>query len=140
LFEKTSKPLRQHITIVETVGKGLVELIENGRLNSQEMSVLLASYLQPMLAKHIDALVLGCTHYPYLIPHIKQLIGPNITIIDSGEAVAKQTKKVLIQHNLLNTTKKEGKHQIYINKNKTALLALLQTIGNIQISVNELDF
>ena len=83
------------VKIIEQIGHGLVQLIENGDINSPEMIELLESYLLPMVEKNIDYLVLGCSHYPYLIPQIKKIIPSNIQIIDSGEAVAKQTKRIL---------------------------------------------
>ena len=58
-----------------------------------------------MIAQNIDALVLGCTHYPYLISKIKTILGNDIKIIDSGEAVARQTKKILMRNNQLNSNK-----------------------------------
>jgi len=61
-----------------------------------------------MLEKKIDYLVLGCTHYPFLIPQISEIIGYNVTIIDSGEAVARQTKNILELENLINNTIKPG--------------------------------
>lgn len=94
LFNK-SLELYQNTKIIEQVGYGLVELIENGEMNSPEMNLLLRSYLEPMIAKNIDYLVLGCSHYPYLIPQIQKIIPKTIQIIDSGEAVARQTKKIL---------------------------------------------
>ena len=54
-----------------------------------------------MLKENIDALVLGCTHYAYLIPQIKKIIGNHIQIIDTGLAVAKQTKRILSSFELL---------------------------------------
>ena len=85
----------QNVKIIEQVGYGLVQLIENGTINSKEMHQLLKTYLQPMIEANIDYLVLGCSHYPYLIPQIKKILPPSIQIIDSGEAVAKQTQNVL---------------------------------------------
>ena len=128
LFETTSQNIDKEILIKEQIGKGLVTLIEDGKLHSEEMAALLNGYLQPMLAQNIDCLVLGCTHYPYLIPKIRTIIGNKICIIDSGEAVAKQTKKILEQHNLLKTTMDETlvKHQFFINKNKDTLQVLLE--------------
>jgi glutamate racemase len=82
-------------TIVEQIGHGLVELIEAGQLDSEELQVKLKSYLEPMIAANIDYLVLGCSHYPYLIPAIKKILPSHIQIIDSGEAVARQTLAVL---------------------------------------------
>lgn len=141
LFEKTSNTIRKDIKIKETVGKGLVELIEGGQLNSKEMTSLLSLYLEPMIADNIDSLVLGCTHYPYLIPQIKSIVGSKIKIIDSGEAVARQTKAVLKQLNLLNIdAKHQPKHKLYINKDKTTLENLLHNINHKNIEVNESDF
>lgn len=94
LFHKATE-MYQDIKIVEQVGHGLVQLIESGQINSLEMEQLLHSYLQPMIEADIDYLVLGCSHYPYLIPQIKKILPEHIQIIDSGEAVAKQTQKVL---------------------------------------------
>jgi glutamate racemase len=94
LFNKTVE-MYHDTKIIEQIGHGLVQLIENGSMNSPEMTQLLNEYLQPMIAANIDYLVLGCSHYPYLIPQIKKILPPHIQIIDSGEAVAKQTQNVL---------------------------------------------
>lgn len=77
------------------VGAGLVELIESGKINSDETRQLLIRYLEPMLRQNIDQLVLGCTHYPFLIPLIRELIPDSVAIIDPAPAVAKQTRRVL---------------------------------------------
>ncbi|MES2545472.1 MAG: glutamate racemase [Bacteroidota bacterium] len=81
--------------IIEQIGYGLVELIESGDIDSKEMDKLLYDYLTPMIESNIDCLVLGCSHYPYLIPKIKKILPSNIEIIDSGQAVAKQTQVIL---------------------------------------------
>jgi glutamate racemase len=94
LFNKTAE-MYHNTKIIEQVGHGLVQLIESGNINSPEMTKLLHSYLEPMIEANIDYLVLGCSHYPYLIPQIKKILPPDIQIIDSGEAVAKQTQNVL---------------------------------------------
>lgn len=109
------------VKIIEQIGHGLVQLIENGDINSPEMEELLKSYLNPMVEKNIDYLVLGCSHYPYLIPQIKKIIPDHIKIIDSGEAVAKQTQKILEQNHLLNKSK-EKNSQIFYTNSETAVL------------------
>ena len=104
LFAKTSEHLKQEeqVEIIEQVGEGLVDLIEAGRIESPEMTQLLRHHLLPMVTLGIDYLVLGCTHYPYLLPQIQKIIPPHIKVIDSGYAVARQTKNILLQHYLLN--------------------------------------
>lgn len=94
LFHTTAAKFN-NIKIIEQVGHGLVPLIEDGKINSPEMTKLLHSYLTPMIQANIDYLVLGCSHYPYLIPQIRKILPDHIQIIDSGEAVAKQTKNIL---------------------------------------------
>lgn len=137
-FESSSEKINSDITMIEQIGEGLVNLIEEGKIDSEEMKTLLQQHLTPMLQQGIDALVLGCTHYPYLIPKIKRIVGNKIKIIDSGLAVAKQTKNILKRSNLLN----KGSHPIpsyifYSNKNISTLKALLNR-GNI--NVLEKDF
>ncbi len=117
--------------IIEQVGYGLVELIENGQINSQEMTQLLTSYLTPMINADIDYLVLGCSHYPYLIPIIEKIIPKKIKIIDSGEAVAKQTKAVLENNNLLNTSNQKSTQIFYTNGNLSVLKNILKFEENV---------
>ncbi|RAR47735.1 glutamate racemase [Flavobacterium lacus] len=111
--------------IIEQVGFGLVQLIEEGKMNSTEMTNLLHNYLKPMVEANIDYLVLGCSHYPYLIPQIKKIIPKHIKIIDSGEAVARQTKNILSEMNLLNTQKKSSQI-FYTNYNPMVLKSILK--------------
>ena len=114
------------VKIIEQIGHGLVQLIENGDMDSAEMEELLKSYLNPMVEKNIDYLVLGCSHYPYLIPQIKKIISPQIKIIDSGEAVAKQTQKILEQNNLLNLSKRKSSQIFYTNSEPEVLKNILE--------------
>ena len=139
LFEKTTKEYTKNITTIEQDGEGLVPLIEEGKLNSPEINELLSTYLKPMLKFNIDHLVLGCTHYPYLIPQIKKIIGDKITIIDSGEAVARQTKAVLEKHNLLSTSTAKSRHQFYTNADTKVLKEILNDVS-VEFSVEKLDF
>ncbi|MBC8883449.1 glutamate racemase [Flavobacterium piscinae] len=111
--------------IVEQVGYGLVQLIEEGKMISNEMTVLLKKYLEPMVDANIDYLVLGCSHYPYLIPQIKKILPKHIRIIDSGEAVARQTKNILSEKNLL-SEEKNCNQIFYTNFNPTVLKSILK--------------
>lgn len=134
LFHQTVEKF-QDIKIIEQVGHGLVQLIENGDINSPEMTKLLHSYLTPMIEANIDYLVLGCSHYPYLIPQIQKILPPHIHIIDSGEAVAKQTQKILREKIGLSSTEKNGA-VFYTNSDSTVLSEIL----NHKYKVEEKDF
>jgi glutamate racemase len=116
------------VKIIEQVGHGLVQLIEEGAINSPEMKTLLTSYLQPMIIADIDFLVLGCSHYPYLIPIIKEILPAHIQIIDSGEAVAKQTQKLLNTTGINNTTVEN----IFYTNSSTKVLSNFVDIFNVE--------
>jgi glutamate racemase len=124
LFHQTAEKF-QDTKIIEQIGHGLVTLIENGEINSPEMNCLLHAYLEPMIEANIDYLVLGCSHYPYLIPQIKKILPNHIKIIDSGEAVARQTKKVLAESVGLSNDPKKGKVLFYTNANPKVLSDIL---------------
>lgn len=72
---------------------GLVELVEQGELQSETTRQLLQSYIEPLLAEGADRLVLGCTHYPFLKPLLNQLLPAGVQIVDTGEAVARELQR-----------------------------------------------
>lgn len=74
---------------------GLVELVESGNWERPEAEIMLERYLGPLLARGVDTVVLGCTHYPFLRPLVEKLAGGGVTVIDTGRAVARQIKNVL---------------------------------------------
>ncbi|NIJ43787.1 glutamate racemase [Wenyingzhuangia heitensis] len=132
LFHKTTREFASNILVIEQEGTGLVPLIEANKIESPETERLLQQYLTPMVEKNIDCLVLGCSHYPYLIPQIKKILGDKVTIIDSGFAVAKQTERVLNEHNLLNSSLELANHYLMSNTN----LETLKTV-TFDVSLNK---
>lgn len=125
LFHQTAQQFHE-TKIIEQIGHGLVPLIEEGKINSPQIKQLLNDYLQPMIEANIDYLVLGCSHYPYLLPQIKKILPKHIKIIDSGEAVAKQTKNILSEKNNLNQENHQPKNIFYTNANPTVLEKILK--------------
>jgi glutamate racemase len=138
LFLSTSQKFSNNTEIIEQIGEGLVPLIETGNFKSEEIRSLLIQYLSPMLKRNIDHLVLGCSHYPFLIPQIKKIVGDKVKIIDSGLAVAKQTKSILIKNKLLNNSNKKANHKLYSNLNPEIIEQILKTPNNYLI--DHLDF
>ncbi|KHK64089.1 MULTISPECIES: glutamate racemase [Pseudomonas] len=80
---------------------GLVELIEAGDLHSPALRQLLQGYVTPLLAAGCDTLILGCTHYPFLKPLLKEMVAADISLIDTGAAVARQLQRLLAERMLL---------------------------------------
>ena len=139
LFSKTTQEFTKDINVVEIIGEGLVPLIEVGNLDGPEMNSLLEKYTNPMIAANIDYLVLGCSHYPYLIPQLKAILPTNVTIIDSGEAVARQTKTVLQSLNMLREEITTPNLQFFTNAETETLKFLLKEYSE-KISVEKKDF
>ncbi|NNL02438.1 MAG: glutamate racemase [Eudoraea sp.] len=139
LFLKTSKDHASEIRIVEREGVGLVPLIEAGKINSTETRLLLIRYITPMLEANMDHIVLGCTHYPYLIPVLREILPPHVNIIDCGAAVAKQTLAVLKKFNLQNLKKSPGNAQFYTNTDIEVLTLFLEDVDNTK-QISYLNF
>jgi len=136
LFHKTTDLYSNGIKVIEQIGDGIVPLIEEGKATSKEMKALLIEHLQPMIDANIDYLVLGCTHYPYVLPLLLELLPKHVKIIDSGLAVAKQTKIILERNQLLNTTIKTAENLFYTNTNTVVLNDILEG----RFKVEYLDF
>jgi len=109
---------------------GLVELVEAGKLDGAETEQILKEYLVPMLEKGVDTLVLGCTHYPFLKPVIARLAGPDVAILDTGAAVARQTAKVLSQKQLLNEAPGPGRTFFYTTENPQEVSKVIGLLWN----------
>lgn len=92
---------------------GLVELVEAGKLESPETGTLLARYLEPLLSRGVDTIVLGCTHYPFLRPLVQKMIRSEVTVIDSGAAVARQVARLLQDRNLAVGNGAVGREQFF---------------------------
>ncbi len=80
---------------------GLVEQIEQGDLDGDQTRMLLHSYLDPLIEKGVDTLVLGCTHYPFVSHMIREIVGEDITVIDTGDAIARELRRQLLMSELL---------------------------------------
>lgn len=89
------------VAVVEDPCVGLVDLIEGGQIDGPVTEARLLGIVQPMLASGVDTLVLGCTHYPFIIPALARLVGSEVSIIDPAPAIARQVEWVLAQRGWL---------------------------------------
>jgi glutamate racemase len=100
LFASVVERFAKGVTVLQDVCPGLVRQIEDGQLETAETRAILERALQPMLARGVDTVVLGCTHYPFIIPLIQQIVGPGVQVIDPAPAVARQTGRILEERDL----------------------------------------
>lgn len=128
LFKTTSKTYAKDVMVHQQVAHGLVALIESGTLAGPALDKLLQQYLEPMLVAKVDQLVLGCTHYPFVIPAIEDLVGSQMTVINPAQAVAKQVRRLLAQNSQL-ATNKTVEHTFYSTGEGAVLQKLLGLVG-----------
>lgn len=83
------------VRLLQHTCPGLVAQIEKGELNTEATRHILEEALLPMIEEEIDTVVLGCTHYPFVIPLIEQIVGPRVKVIDPSPAIARQTERLL---------------------------------------------
>lgn len=107
-YARLTAKYAQGVSVWEDPCVGLVPEIEAGRLDSPAVHHILQRALAPMLAAGVDTVVLGCTHYPFVLPVVEGIVGTAVTIIDPAPAVARQTGVVLRQHNLLAEAEQPG--------------------------------
>ncbi|MBM4271612.1 MAG: glutamate racemase [Deltaproteobacteria bacterium] len=103
----------------------LVPLVEEGWLNHPVTRLTAEEYLRPVMAEHVDTLVLGCTHYPLIKPLIQDIVGPDIRLVDSAEAMANITAHLLSEANLGTPERNPPEYRFYV----TDVPYHFQTIG-----------
>lgn len=128
LFKQTSEKYAHHVDQLIQVGEGLVELVESNQTDSTEAFLLLKKYLTPMIEANVDQIVLGCTHYPFLIPAIKQIIPDTIQIIDPAPAIAERTKTLLMNNKLGNTQTAQGKYLFFSSGDTRTIDQLIEKL------------
>ena len=105
LYHRTLERFASDIEVVEQVGEGLVEIVEEGKFDEMATYELLKKYITPMIDKGADHIVLGCTHYPFLKEQIQEVVGQNIVVVDPAPSVALRVKSVLEERGLLSISK-----------------------------------
>lgn len=100
-YLKTKESVDDQVNVFEHVGRGFVELVEEGRLSGIEAEDVVKASLGPLLSAGADIIVLGCTHYPFLLPVLQKVAGPDIRFIDPAPAVARQLVHVLERDGML---------------------------------------
>jgi glutamate racemase len=140
-FQKLQQQLTEstHVRFITQACNGLVDQIEKGELNSRQTLALVERYVTPLLQQNADTVVLGCTHYPFiqsLIQQVAKTAGHSIMLIDTGEPVARQLQRLLVQHSLLrNESTKAHAIRAFTSGSKTSLEHAFQQLLGLSVKV-----
>ena len=125
LYASVVERFAHGVELLQNTCPGLVQQIEQGNLNGEEARQILEQALLPMLTNNIDTVVLGCTHYPFVIPLIEDIVGENVRVIDPAPAVAKQTARLLDARRMRNESQVNGNVKFYTSGDPDMLKSLL---------------
>ena len=127
--------LQSHFQVTSLACPLLVPLIEEGLFEDEITEAILRRYLAPMLAEEIDALVLGCTHYPLLKKMIARIAGPEVALVDSAENCALAVQSLLTEHHLATNNTALGQLQVMLTDTSESFLHL--AAGALDLEINK---
>jgi glutamate racemase len=125
LYASVVERFANGVTVLADTCPGLVMQIEAGNLDGPAARAILEKALRPMLARGIDTVVLGCTHYPFVIPLIQEIAGPGVRVIDPAPAVARQVARLLDARGLRSPASSDGPAGFLTSGDPARLAALL---------------
>ncbi len=128
------------VTVLQATCPGLVDQVEAGELDSLRTRRILEQALEPMLKQGVDTLVMGCTHFPFVIPAIQRIAGAGVRVIDPAPAVARQAGRLLEARGLLNPSGVPGKTEFYTSGERSRLEALLPPLLGESHPARHLDW
>jgi len=128
LYASVVERFANGVELLQDTCPGLVQQIEQGNLDGEETRRILEQALLPMLEKNIDTVVLGCTHYPLVIPLIQLIIGNRVRVIDPAPAVAKQVRRVLEARGTRSESRSQADLKFYTSGNPDGLKSMLPVL------------
>ncbi|HXQ36629.1 MAG TPA: glutamate racemase [Anaerolineales bacterium] len=136
LYASVVERFANGVELFQDTCPGLVQQIEKGNLDGEETRRILEDSLHPMIEKNIDTIVLGCTHYPFVIPLIQQIVGDKVRVIDPAPAVAKQVGRLLETGGMRSESKSKREIKFYTSGDpeflKSILLVLSGETGDVE--------
>ena len=125
LYASVLERFANGVQVLQHTCPGLVGQIEKGELDGEKTRSILESALHPMLDQGIDTVVLGCTHYPFLIPLIKQIVGENVRVIDPAPAVARQVERLLEANGISSPKGKRARVRLFTSGDTDSFTSML---------------
>lgn len=140
LYASVVERFANGVELFQNTCSGLVQQIEMGNLNGAESRRILEEALCPMLEKNIDTVVLGCTHYPFVIPLIEQITGDKVRVIDPAPAVARQVKRLLEARGAENRNQQTGNIRFVTSGEADSVQSVLRVLLGIDSQVESVTW
>ena len=115
IYNDYIRELNPDITVVSKACPLFVPLVEEGLIEDRVTDDIVARYLQEMKEYRVDALVLGCTHYPLIRNTIKRFMGESVHLVNPAFETAKSLKELLIEQGILNTSRRKPEYEYYVS-------------------------
>lgn len=126
------------IEVVTQPCPGLADQIEAGDLDGPTTRAMIERFAAPLVARRADAIVLGCTHYPFVRPLITDVVGPDVALIDTGAAVARRLTHLLAEHHLLNNDAAPGAASFWTSGDVEVAARVMSILWNDAVNVHPL--
>jgi glutamate racemase len=139
LYRATVGRYATNVHVVEQVCLGLADWVESGA-SEAELEALLRGFLAPMLAANADTIVLGCTHYPFVIDTIRRLAGPERRVIDPAPAVAAHLARILRDGGLVAPPDAKAQHRFLTTGSAAAFNAACQRLLGLAAGCEEIHW
>jgi glutamate racemase len=143
LYASVIERFAHGVRVLQDTCPGLVMEIDRGNLDTAQVYAILEGALKPMLEEGIDTVVLGCTHFPFVIPVIESIVGPGVRVIDPSPAIARQVERLLEENNLLSQSLEKGQVEYYSTGDPGQMQVLLPRLagdaGGVQTLVWDQD-
>jgi len=140
LYASVIERFAHGVMVLQDTCPGLVGQIEAGKLDDPKTGQILRDALEPMLAQGIDTVVLGCTHYPFVIPQIQRIVGASVRVIDPAPAIARQTGKLLKEHRWLPDNEVKAETTYFTTGNAERLQDAIRHLLNQDEAVHSLSW
>jgi len=140
MYASVVERFAKDVQVFQATCPGMVRQIEKGYLSTPKTRMILEEALKPMLKEGADTLVMGCTHFPFVIPLIREIAGEDVRVIDPAPAVARQVKRVLEAGGLLRASDSVGKTVFLTSAEAGKLEALLPKLLGMDSAVRRLHW
>ncbi len=137
-FAKLHERFGADVKILMQACPGLVEQVEAGNLSGDKTRALVERYVLPLLAQQADTLVLGCTHYPFLAPLIREIAGPAVAVIDPSAAIARELRRRLASADLLSTGSRAGTERFWTSARSDTTRQVISQLWKADIDLQHL--